>query len=103
MDPQVEAMLRRQSLQRLKACGFHLLPRVGECSAVKPRAPGRVLTIQSHVVHGHVGNKCAVFPLQLLGYEVDPVNTVQFSNHLGYPAGVAGDVCNNLLKTCLGL
>ncbi len=30
----------------------------------------RVLSIQSHVVHGYVGNKCAVFPLQLLGMEV---------------------------------
>ena len=45
----------------------------------------RVLSIQSHTVHGYVGNKCAVFPLQLLGFEVDPVNSVQFSNHTGYP------------------
>lgn len=43
----------------------------------------RVLSIQSHVVHGHVGNKCAVFPLQLLGFDVDPINSVQFSNHTG--------------------
>jgi len=39
-----------------------------------PAQPGvsspRVLSIQSHVVHGYVGNKCAVFPLQLLGFEV---------------------------------
>ncbi|KAJ3357546.1 hypothetical protein HDU83_006272 [Entophlyctis luteolus] len=46
----------------------------------------RVLSIQSHVVHGHVGNKAATFPLQLLGLNVDPLNTVQFSNHTGYPA-----------------
>jgi hypothetical protein len=26
---------------------------------------GRVLSIQSHVVSGYVGNKCAVFPLQV--------------------------------------
>lgn len=44
----------------------------------------RVLSLQSHVVHGYVGNKAAVFPLQLLGFEVDVVNTVQFSNHTGY-------------------
>jgi pyridoxine kinase len=50
----------------------------------------RVLSIQSHVVHGYVGNKSAVFPLQLLGYDVDVVNTVQFSNHTGYPAGWEG-------------
>ncbi|KAJ3134374.1 hypothetical protein HK100_003634 [Physocladia obscura] len=46
----------------------------------------RVLSIQSHVVHGHVGNKSATFPLQLLGFNVDPLNTVQFSNHTGYPS-----------------
>jgi len=43
----------------------------------------RVLSIQSHVVHGYVGNKCAVFPLQLHGFDVDPINSVQFSNHAG--------------------
>ncbi|CAN0016839.1 unnamed protein product, partial [Choristocarpus tenellus] len=40
-------------------------------------------SIQSHVVRGYVGNKCSVFPLQLLGFDVDPVNSVQFSNHTG--------------------
>jgi len=44
----------------------------------------RVLSIQSHVVCGYVGNKAATFPLQLLGFDVDAVNTVQFSNHTGY-------------------
>lgn len=39
----------------------------------------RVLSIQSSVVHGYVGNKAAVFPLQLLGFDVDPVYTVQVS------------------------
>jgi hypothetical protein len=53
---------------------------------------GRVLSIQSHVVHGHVGNKSAVFPLQLLGFEVDPINSVQFSNHTGYSKGFRGQV-----------
>jgi len=42
------------------------------------------LSIQSHVVHGYVGGKAAVFPLQLLGYDVDVVNTVNYSNHSGY-------------------
>jgi pyridoxine kinase len=42
-----------------------------------------ILSIQSHVVHGYVGNRCATFPLQLLGWEVDQINTVQFSNHTG--------------------
>nr|O35331.1 RecName: Full=Pyridoxal kinase; AltName: Full=Pyridoxine kinase [Rattus norvegicus]AAB71400.1 pyridoxal kinase [Rattus norvegicus] len=44
----------------------------------------RVLSIQSHVVRGYVGNRAAMFPLQVLGFEVDAVNSVQFSNHTGY-------------------
>ena len=43
-----------------------------------------ILSIQSHVAYGHVGNAAAVFPLQRLGIEVWPVHTVQFSNHTGY-------------------
>ncbi|WP_193367057.1 pyridoxal kinase PdxY [Pelagibius marinus] len=44
-----------------------------------------VISIQSHVAYGHVGNSAAVFALQRLGIEVWPVHTVQFSNHTGYP------------------
>lgn len=65
----------------------------------------RVLSIQSHVVHGYCGNKSAVFPLQvssntiflqvlvtqfyprnsqLLNFDVDAINSVQLSNHTGY-------------------
>ncbi len=43
-----------------------------------------ILSIQSHVSYGYVGNKAATFPLQSLGIEVWPINTVQFSNHTGY-------------------
>jgi len=43
-----------------------------------------ILSIQSHVVYGHVGNSAAVFPLQRIGCEVWPIHTVQFSNHTGY-------------------
>ncbi len=43
-----------------------------------------ILSIQSHVAYGHVGNRAAVFPLERLGYDVWPINTVQFSNHTGY-------------------
>ena len=43
-----------------------------------------ILSIQSHVAYGHVGNASAVFPMQRLGVEVWPVHTVQFSNHTGY-------------------
>jgi len=45
-----------------------------------------IISIQSHVAYGHVGNSAAVFPLQRLGFEVWPVNTVLFSNHTGYGA-----------------
>lgn len=44
----------------------------------------RVLSIQSHVVSGYVGNKSATFPLQIHGFEVDTINSVQLSNHTGY-------------------
>lgn len=44
----------------------------------------RLLSIQSQVAYGHVGNSAAVFPLQRLGVEVLPVSTVLFSNHTGY-------------------
>ena len=53
--------------------------------------PLSVLSIQSHVVYGHVGNSAAVFPLQRLGAEVWPLHTVQFSNHTGY-SGFEGQV-----------
>lgn len=43
-----------------------------------------ILSIQSHVAYGHVGNASAVFPMQRLGCEVWPIHTVQFSNHTGY-------------------
>ncbi len=46
----------------------------------------KVLSIQSSVAYGHVGNSAAVFPLQRLGVEVWPVHTVHFSNHTGYGA-----------------
>lgn len=45
-----------------------------------------ILTIQSWVAYGHVGNAAAMLPLQLLGFETWAVNTVQFSNHPGHGA-----------------
>lgn len=45
-----------------------------------------ILSIQSSVAYGHVGNSAAVFPLQRIGVEVLPVYTVHFSNHTGYGA-----------------
>lgn len=73
-----------------------------EMSKAEPRYDDeRVLSIQSSVVHGYVGNKCAVFPLQLHGLDVDPINSVQFSNHTGYPSfsgqKLQGDDINRLV------
>ncbi|OQR68092.1 putative pyridoxal kinase-like, partial [Tropilaelaps mercedesae] len=57
----------------------------------------RVLSIQSHVVRGYAGNRCAVFPLQTLGFEVDFINSVQFSNHTGYTTFKGNKVGENEL------
>jgi pyridoxine kinase len=54
--------------------------------------PLNIMSIQSHVAYGHVGNSSAVFPMQRLGCEVWPIHTVQFSNHTGYEEGWAGRV-----------
>jgi pyridoxine kinase len=43
-----------------------------------------VLSIQSWVACGNVGNAAALFPLQRLGCETWSLNTVTFSNHTGY-------------------
>lgn len=43
-----------------------------------------VLSIQSSVVYGHVGNQAATLPMQLSGINVWPFYTVQFSNHTQY-------------------
>ncbi|XP_034950521.1 pyridoxal kinase isoform X2 [Chelonus insularis] len=63
-----------------------------------------VLSIQSHVVSGYVGNKSATFPLQLLGFEVDAINSVQLSNHTGYKT-TKGDILDdqNLSQLMEGL
>jgi pyridoxine kinase len=50
----------------------------------------RVLSVQSHVVSGYVGNKVATFALQTHGIEVDVLNTCQLSNHTGYTSGARG-------------
>jgi pyridoxine kinase len=49
-----------------------------------------ILSIQSDVVYGHVGNAAARFALQRLGHEVWAVPTVILSSHAGYPL-VAGE------------
>ncbi len=43
-----------------------------------------LVSINSHVAYGQVGNSATVFALQRLGVEVWPIHTVMFSNHPGY-------------------
>jgi pyridoxine kinase len=61
-----------------------------------------LLSIQSHVAYGHVGNSAAVFALQRIGIEVWPVQTVQFANHSGYgkPRGQVFDAA--LIREVVG-
>lgn len=62
----------------------------------------KVLSIQSHVVHGYVGNKAATFPLQCLNWDVDVLNSVDFSNHTGYGSlegrSLTGNEINDLFS-----
>lgn len=64
----------------------------------------KIISIQSHVAFGHVGNAAVTFPLQALGHQVWPVPTAVLSNHAGYPhtggarldAGLVDDVLTGL-------
>ena len=60
-----------------------------------------ILSIQSHVVYGHVGNSAAVFPLQRLGREVWPLMTVQFSSHTGYAGWRGRAVDAGVIDECV--
>ena len=62
---------------------------------------GAILSIQSHVVYGHVGNSAAVFALQRLGREVWPVHSVQFSSHAGYPSFRGETFSPALIEDCV--
>ncbi len=60
-----------------------------------------ILSIQSWVTYGHVGNASAIFPLQRLGAEVWGVHTVQFSNHTGYGAWRGQVFGADLIRECV--
>jgi pyridoxine kinase len=54
-------------------------------SAAPPGGPpDAVLSIQSAVACGHVGNSAATLPLQRLGFDVFAVNTVLLAHHPGH-------------------
>jgi pyridoxine kinase len=66
-----------------------------------------VLSIQSHVAYGHAGNAAAVFPLQRLGLEVWPINTVQLAHHINAALEGLGELgvlqrCRAVLSGYLG-
>jgi len=60
-----------------------------------------ILSIQSHVVFGHVGNSAVAFALQRLGREVWPIHTVQFSSHAGYPGFRGETFAPSLIGECV--
>lgn len=60
-----------------------------------------ILSIQSHVAYGHVGNASATFAMQRLGHEVWPIHTVQFSNHTGYGSWKGQVFDSSLIDDCV--
>ena len=48
--------------------------------------PSFVISIQSQVAYGHVGNSAGVLPMQLAGINVATVPTTILSNHPGFPS-----------------
>ena len=57
-----------------------------------------ILTLQSQVVFGHVGNSAATFALQRVGCEAWAAPTVQLSNHPGYGQARGGPVEPSLIE-----
>lgn len=62
--------------------------------------PRNVLSIQSEVVTGHVGNAAARFALQRLGHEAWCIPSVLLSSHAGHK-GFAGEATSTALLTKL--
>ncbi|WP_395696603.1 pyridoxal kinase [Methylocella sp.] len=59
----------------------------GAGASEPPLGPGPfVISVQSQVAHGAVGNSAALFPMQALGARVAAVPTVLLSNHPRYPS-----------------
>lgn len=65
-----------------------------------PRPP-LVISVQSQVVHGHVGNSAALFPMQAAGLEVAAIPTVIFSNTPDYPTLRGAPVAPSLFADLL--
>ena len=79
-------MIVKYNFRRFKSPSSTACKRRGLRAALRimvANAP-RVLSVQSHVVNGYVGQKCAILALNRLGFDVDAINTVSLSNHTGY-------------------
>ena len=61
----------------------------------------QIISIQSHVAYGHVGNAAIELPLQRLGIDVVPVHTTLLSSHKGYPATKGHAVEEEKLKAII--
>lgn len=61
-----------------------------------------VLSIQSSVAHGHVGNSAAAFALQRMGRDVMRVDTVRFSNHPAHGGFAGGAAAADEIDTLAG-
>lgn len=60
-----------------------------------------VLSIQSEVVYGHVGQGAARFALQMLGFDVLALPTVLLSNHPGHGSMTGETVPTDKLRTLM--
>jgi pyridoxine kinase len=60
-----------------------------------------IISIQSQVLHGHVGNSAATFPMQYLGVPVTAVPTALLSNHPHYSTMRGCIVDHELLRDLL--
>ncbi|MCZ4281916.1 pyridoxal kinase [Kiloniella laminariae] len=60
-----------------------------------------LISVQSQVCFGHVGNSAATFPLQLLGIDVHAVPTTLLSNHPAHPSVYGREIEAELLEDLL--
>src|SRR6202046_2799417 len=72
--------------RKLRLLLISLLMRPVPRTSSRPFPPAMtVISIQSQVAYGHVGNSPGVFPLQMHGIDVIAVPTTLLSNRPGYP------------------
>lgn len=90
LDIRLSSMRLTLSSRLFVANIFQMSSASQSCIASVVPPTQRVLSIQSHTVHGFVGNKAATFPLQCLGFNVDAINSISLSNHPDYAGSCKG-------------